>query len=128
MGPSLENPEPEQPPGFLAPSWGLQKQSAQSGKKKSSEGHSSGENFGSNPRSATVKLDVFRKEICLSYEIYFKIPQAVVWSCLFVLWESCVIAGSQMKEVNERKADSLLILCACAMSAYARVIMKTAQG
>lgn len=75
-----------------------------------------------------MKLDVFRKEICLSYEIYCKIPQAVVWRCLFVVWESCVIAGSQMKEVNEGEADSLLILSACAMAAYARVIMKTALG
>lgn len=62
MGPSLENPEPEQPPGFPTPSWGLYKQSAKSGKKKSSEGHSSGKNFGqegSNPGSVIVKLDVF---------------------------------------------------------------------
>lgn len=75
-----------------------------------------------------MKLDVFGKEIFLSYEIYCKTPRAVVWSCLPVVWESCVIAGSQMKEVNEGKADSLLILCACAMSAYTRVIMETALG
>lgn len=52
----------------------------------------------------------------------------MIWSCLSVVWESCVIAAFQMKEVNEGKADSLLILCACAVSAYARVITKTALG
>lgn len=57
-----------------------------------------------------------------------KSPRAVIWSCLSVVWESCVIAGSQMKEVNEGKADSLLILCACTMSAYTRGITKTALG
>lgn len=30
------------------------------------------------------------------------------------------------EEVNEGKADSLLLLCACATSAYARVIIETA--
>lgn len=64
----------------------------------------------------------------MSYEIHGAVPGAVIWSCSSVVWESCVIAGSQMKEVNEGKAASLLILCACAMSAHAGGITKTALG
>lgn len=61
-GAQPENPEPEQPPGFPTPSWGLYKQSAKSGKKNHLRVIVQEKNFGqegSNPGSVIVKLDVF---------------------------------------------------------------------